>query len=207
MANGNGSPLNDFRLKERDTRKRLGKVFAAFIKLPLGAYFITGGKESPFLFGNDSFKCVCIGDSSLDVSEGEEILREVGSSISSTFSEVDLHAMVVTSFTSKAMQLGLEDIESPRGVAAEFIVLDIGEKIVRVRFDGNIETEALGEMKENFTLIGAYDPAFRRVLLEELKRAPTDITPENVQKRMKAVEKVALSIKSKLKLEHVGILM
>lgn len=207
MARINGSPLKDFRIKEADTRKRLGRVFAAFIKIPSGAYFIVGGKEPPFLYGNESFKCVCIGNAALDVSEGEDILREVGSAISSTFSEDDLHALVVATYASRAMQLGLEDLDSPRGVAAEFILLDVGEKILKVCFDGNVETEELSAMKADFTVIGAYDPVFRRVLMEELRKAPTDMTLENLKKKAREIERIAFSIKRKLKLGHVGILM
>ena len=207
MSKLNGSPLKDFRIKEADTKRRLGRSFAAFIKLPMGAYFITGGKESPFLFGNESFKCVCIGNSALDINEGEDILPEIGASIGSTFSEEDLHALVVATYASRAMQLSLEDLDSPRGVAAEFIILDIGEKVFKVRYDGNVETEELDLMKGNITVIGAYEPAFRRALLDELKNAPTDITPENVKQRLDQVERVALRIKRSLKLEHVGVLM
>lgn len=207
MAKLNSSPLRDFRIKAQDTKKRLGKVFAAFIKLPTGAYFITGGKEPPFLYGNKNFKCVCVGGSSLDINEIEDILREIGSSFGSTFSEDDLHALVVATYASRAMQLGLEDLDSPRGVAAEFMVLDIGEKVLKIRYDGNIETEELDIMEVNFTIIGAYDPVFRRVLLEELKRAPADVTLENTKEKLNQVEEIALSIKRRLKLEHVGLLM
>lgn len=207
MAKINSSLLNDFHIKEADTKKRLGKVFAAFVKVPIGGYFIVGGREAPFLFGNESFKCLCIGHSSLDISEGEDILRNVGSAISGTFSEEDLHALVVSSFTSRTMRLSLEDMELPRGIAAEFIVFDIGEKVLKVRYDGNVETEELNAMKNNFTIIGAYHPAFRRILLEELKRAPTDIVPKNYSERAEAIKKVALSIKRKLKLEHIGVIV
>ncbi len=207
MAELSHSTLRDFQIKEADTKQRLGKVFAAFIRLPLGAYFITGGKEPPFLFSNENFKCVCIGASSIDINEAEDILREIGSAISNTFSEADLHALVVTNFVSRVMQSSLEDKNSPRGVAAEFIIFDIGEKVLKVRYDGNIEIKEFDNMKDGLTLIGAYDQAFRRILLKELKLAPTDVTPKNVQKRAKAVEEVALSIQKKLKLEHVGVLM
>lgn len=207
MPRANSSPLRDFREKEADTRKRLDRTFAAFIKLPLGAYFLTGGNEPPFLYGNESFKCVCVGGSALDVNEGEEMLRDIGSELSSMFSEEDLHAMVVSTFVSKAMQLNLEDLNSPRGVAAEFIIFDVGEKILRVRYNGNLETDPVYEMKDKVFLVGAYDPVFRRMLMEELKKAPVDVTPENLKSKIKEIERVALSIKKRLKLEHVGVLM
>ena len=150
MVRANRSPLSDFREKEADTKKRLGRTFAAFIRIPGGEYFITGGKEPPFLYSNESFKCVCIGDNALDVSEGESMLREIGSEISSTFSEDDLHALVVATYVSRAMQLSLEDLDSPRGIAAEFVIVDIGEKVLKVRYDGSVETEALDAMKGTF---------------------------------------------------------
>jgi len=207
VARTNGSPLRDFRIKETDTKNRLGRVFAAFVKVPTGAYFITGGKEPPFLYGNESFKCVCVGNDELDVSEGEHILREIGSAISSTFSEEDLHALVVANYVSRVTQFDLEDLHSPRGVAAEFIIFDVGEKVLKVHYDGNVETEELGTMKEKFTLVGAYNPVFRRTLLEELRKAPADVTSDNLQEKIKEIEKVAFSIKKKLKLKHIGVLM
>ena len=62
-------------------------------------------------------------------------------------------------------------------------------------------------MKEKFTLVGAYNPVFRRTLLEELRKAPADVTSDNLQEKIKEIEKIALSIKKKLKLRHVGVLM
>ena len=206
MANGNGSPLNDFRIKERDTRKRLGKVFAAFVNVPLGGYFIVGGREAPFLFGSESFKCVCIGNSALDINEGEEILRSVISTISGTFSEEDLHALVVSGFASKAMQLSLEDMILPRGIAAEFIILDMGERVIKVRFDGNVETEELSVLKGP-TLIGAYDPVFRKKLMQEIGKAPNDVTSDNIKDKSKELNNIAMRAKKKLNLGHVGLLI
>ena len=202
----NSSALKEFREKEADTMKRLGKVFAVMVKVPTGAYFVVGGTEAPFLFSNDNFKCVCIGHSSVDVSEGEDLLREIGSRIASTYSEADLHALVVATFASRCMQLDLENLKNPRGVAAEFIILDIDQKVIKVRFNGDVEVEELEDMESNFVLIGAYDPAFRKTLMAEVKKLPTDFNRNNYKKKSEILGKVALAIKSKLGLKHVGIL-
>lgn len=207
MANISGSLLRDFKLKDEDTKKRLGKVFAALIKIPDGAYFIVGGQEQPGISGNDNFGCVYVGGSSLDVNEGENIVREIGSFISSTFSEDDLHAVVVSSYVSEVMQLSLEAIKSPRGVAVEFLIVDWGEKVLSVRYDGNIEERPFDEISDNIVLLSAYDPTFRKILMKELKKAPADVTPKNIKQKGNEIMKVALSIKKKLKLKYISVIV
>lgn len=207
MANVNGSLLRDFKLKDEDTKKRLGKVFAALIKIPNGVYFIAGGQERPGTYSNDNFGCVYVGGSSLDVNEGENIVRGIGSFISSTFSENDLHAMVLTDYASRIMQLSLEDIESPRGVAVEFLVVDWEEKVLSVRYDGNTEDQSFEEISDNIVLISAYDPTFRKILMGELRKAPTDVTSKNIKQKGEEIMKVALSIRKKLKLKYVSVLV
>lgn len=192
--------LEDFELKKLEIKQRLAKIFIVFIKTPDGGYFLTGGKEPPSLYGNGNFRCVFMGHSLSDLAHGEDLLREISSLISTTFSELDLHSTVVLDFLSKYLKSDLEDMRVPVGSAVEFMIIDSNDDLMRVTFSGEMEIDDLEKSDKDIFVLGAHDSRFQKRLLVDLAKAPRVLDPE-------AMEKFAVSLKKKYKLPHIGFIL
>lgn len=186
--------------KKIEAEERLARTFAAFVKLPVGGYFICGGKVPPAYFSSDNFRCIIIGHSLVEISQGESLLREVGSRVSSLFTKNDFYATVATDFLSKYLRANIQNMKIPQALAVEFITIDIRGILVRINLTGDFEIDNLNEDGERIFIVGCYDERFRKSLASELKNAPKEI---NLDKMRILADRLV----SRFKLPHCGFLL
>lgn len=144
MAKGRGiilGNLEEFELKKLHVEERLARVFAAFVAIPDGGYFICGGKVPPAVFANQNFSCVIVGHSQMDLSIGRDMIREINSYTSSTFSNQDFYATVARDYFSTYLRSEMEDMKIPQSAAVEFMLVDFKGCLTRVYFSGDIEVD------------------------------------------------------------------
>ena len=193
--------FEEFAMKKLEAEQRLARVFAAFVKLqPIGGYFICGGNVQFSHFSNDNFGCIIIGSSLVEINQGEDLLRKVGSRINSVFSEKDFHSTVAMDFLSKYLRANLQNIKIPQALAVEFFITDILGNLLRVHFHGDIEVDSVDSLDKDVFMVGGYDKKFRGDLLGELKKAPQTIDKEKMHE-------FAKELKNKFKLSYIGFVL
>src|SRR3989344_3996661 len=101
--------FEEFIMKKTEAEQRLARVFTVFIKLvPNSGYFICGGNVPFSQFSNSNFGCIIIGSSLVEINQGEDLIRRVGSRINTMFSEKDFHSTVVMDFLSRYLKANLQ---------------------------------------------------------------------------------------------------
>src|SRR3989338_845370 len=193
--------FEEFIMKKTEAEQRLARVFTVFIKLvPNSGYFICGGNVPFSQFSNSNFGCIIIGSSLVEINQGEDLIRRVGSRINTMFSEKDFHSTVVMDFLSRYLKANLQNMKIPQALAIEFFITDILGNLLRVHFHGAIEIDYVDSTDKDIFMTGGYDEKFRENLLRELKKAPQTIDKEKMTE-------FAKGIKSKFRLSHVGFVL
>jgi len=193
--------LEEFMVKKLEAEERLARVFAGFIKLgSASGYFICGGNVQFSRFSNENFGCIIVGSSLVEINQGEDLIRKIGSRINSVFSGKDFHSTVVMDYLSKYLRANLQNMKIPQALAVEFFITDILGNLFRIHLNGDIGIDSIENTDKNVFLVGGYDEKFREELLRELKKSPQTIDKEKMLE-------FAKRLKDKFKLPQMGLVL
>lgn len=204
------SGFDEYVTKKIDAEGRLSGTFAAFVKSEPGGLFISGGKEPSVAFGNSNFQGVLIAGSLRESEEALSVLREAGASIRDIFSEDDFHAKISIDFLSGYLKEILEDMRSPIALAAEFIVVDVlSNRLMRVRYSGDIQIDDLDSSEEDYFFVGLYKKNVENNIKRELEKAKIRdlLAKQHSDKKVEELKRIAMSLRAKFKFGSVNMIV
>lgn len=172
-------------LKEYDAQQRIGNSCCVFIKLGDETKFLVMADNNPEVSSSGKFFSIAIGASTSELGESKDILSELGGFVSETYSPEDFYPTVALYFLSRYLKRIMEEFLSPRALAVEYMILDpLFEILHAVRFSGDYESYAVGEVDKTCVLVGAYNSRLRRELNKEIENCldKSDISNETLKK-------------------------
>lgn len=191
--------LESYIVKKFDTESRLQECFGMFVKFPDVKYFITGGPVCSERFTSDNFTAVCIGPTQVEISQGLNLINYVGTAVATQFSGEDFHAMVAVDFLSSYLKEHLEEMDSPKSLAVEFIIFDhVGDKLMIVSFNGDYAIYDLEHGTRNIMWVGGYQNENPNLSKDLVKL----VTQEMTNDQMRAI---TLKLKDKYKISTATI--
>src|SRR3989344_642462 len=201
--------LAELYLKEYDAQRRLGNNTCIFIKVGDQQRFLVLSDNPPEVQNHGRFFTVFMGASTSEIGEATDILGEIKGSINDVYSPQDFHSTVALYFLSRYLKGAVEEFWSQRALAVEFMIFDpVFEVLHTIKFNGDYESYAIGEVKDTFILLGAYNPKLRRELAKDLQACldSTDISKEKMKElRDKFCQKYNLQVSALFEPELIRV--
>ena len=162
------SLLKEFLIKKFDAESRIGRNFICFIRYTNGGLFLYGGDVEGGLYSNDIFSAAYIGSSAVEVAEIRNVITSTASRVKSSFSRYDFHPQMLLGFLSRYLKAAMENIETPRALAAEVIISDVENKLININSSGDYVEADLSQEKKRVYVAGCYDREFAEKLINKV---------------------------------------